>query len=89
MNKRKKVWVTKYWNTQGVFTLEADVGASGYAYIEETDESVSYGLHPPDYGPTRAEAVGQVQKKKAAKIASLRKQIAKIEAIDPEEAVPE
>lgn len=87
MSKRKKVWVTKFWRTSGVCigeaeftsTMDADIyGVPGAPHCSRTEFALA-----------RAEAIGQVKKKKAAKLASLRKQIAKIEAIDPEEAVPE
>jgi hypothetical protein len=77
-----KTWyVTKWWNTQGILKVQ------GYVF---SDEYVSYRTSNGPWSSrlvhlgtevfaTREEAEADVQKKAQRKIASLRKQLAKLE----------
>lgn len=84
------VWVTKYALTSGVDKLFAKVCYAVSVNMISYQSKFGYSCHAhgSDWHRTRTEAVADVAKRKAAKIASLRKQIAKLEAIDPEKVVP-
>lgn len=84
-----KVWITKYALTAGVFIVD------GTAHADSKTRMVSYTRvgHHKEYAHGRqwhtsyADAADQVAEMKAAKIKSLQKQLAKLEAMTIE--VPE
>ncbi len=87
MAEPKKIYLIKYAMTAGI-TLEMvkDERDDGFVYLEGYSWS-SFKLGR-DAAKTREEAVALVCAMRAKKVASLRKQIAKLDAMDVEKAVP-
>jgi len=78
----KTVWVTKYALTEGV--KECDVlrmDADGYARIR-WDTGFTKPVFLRDYRVSRKAALIRANEMKAAKIASLKRQIEKLEALE-------
>ncbi|TVR58957.1 MAG: hypothetical protein EA420_16435 [Candidatus Competibacteraceae bacterium] len=73
-----KVYVTKYALTKGILEHDATVGEDGWAYVSEYAMSFSR----KNWAPTMPEALAQAEEKRVQKIASLRKQIAKLERLE-------
>ena len=70
-----KVWITKYALTQGLFEMDAEIVDSKYA----SGKSNGYSIFTTDWTRTRTEAEVIANNMKQAKIASLKKQLAKLE----------
>lgn len=71
-----KVYITKWWATRGIIEDEGgEVNAGGY-YSHHPDIYIKFGSGA---FATRLEAEQDVRRKALAKLATLRKQIAKIE----------
>jgi len=92
--ERKKItaWITKYALTQGIFSVEAEVCSEiSEKMIKELKSGfsadVSGTYHKPDWHETKKDAVIQAEKMRTAKIASLKKSIAKIEKLSFEAMV--
>lgn len=78
------VWVTKYALTKGIYTEDAVVAKGGRsAWMPKKCRS----FWGSEFHLTRAAAVARAQEMRTKKIASLRKQIAKLEAMDFSEDV--
>jgi hypothetical protein len=82
-----KVFITKYALTDGIQEINEamhDVGISDrmVSYvIDGAFASQTVCVHKPDWHLTKAEAVERAQAMRVAKIASLRKSIAKLEKL--------
>lgn len=77
-----KVWISKYALTQGVYEIEAeDCFATAPGMITETGSRYATYFHGEgkDWHRTRDGALLKAERMRAAKIASLRKQISRIE----------
>lgn len=79
-------WITKYALTEGIRVLDgAEVDDHGYIYKHGPfcgsweDRRHYYGKG--DYHPTREQAVARANQMRAARIDSLKRQIAKLEAL--------
>jgi hypothetical protein len=82
----QKVFVTKYALTQGIFDCEMDVTLNPEHFKKKcwgkfTPHSMSTGLYNDDFQLTMEEAIADANKRKDVKIASLMKQIAKLEKL--------
>jgi hypothetical protein len=71
------VFVTKYALSAGIEEVRAEVTDNGYAYRNGWRQQYS----PGDWHRTRAGAVKAAEAMRAKKIASLKKQIAKLEKL--------
>ena len=81
-----KRYLTKYALTEGVQFVEMeDCTKYGNGMWKFSEHGFA---HRDDSQATRQEAVKRVAEMKAKKLASLRKQIAKLEKLDPEQIVP-
>lgn len=81
------VWVTKYWETRGIFTREGHIAepdefATPY-FIEDSPSAQRLFLRPSAYRETLEEARQQVEELRKKRIVQLRKKIEKLEALDP------
>lgn len=75
-------WVTKYALTAGIERKPLRIADSGYAYSLERFH-VQYG--PTEWHQLREQAVAKAEDMRRKKIASLRKQIAKLEGLSFDE----
>jgi hypothetical protein len=85
-----KVYVTKYALTSNVFTVEGSLAGDEGKYFAE-EKSRGGGLFltvGKDCFMSRAEAVLRVDDMRVRKIASLRKQISRLEKLIPESLMP-
>lgn len=80
MSKMVKRFCTKYALTKGIEEQHGQLSASdsSYFYVGQGWRSIQYG--PKDHYATRDEAAARAEQMRAAKIESLRKQIARLEA---------
>jgi len=81
-----KVWITKYALTEGIIEAEASLceghGIAPRTMIELVSSDPYYThYHKPDWYETRRAAVERAEQMRQKKIASLRKQLAKLEAM--------
>lgn len=81
-----KVWITKYALTAGVFGTEAVQPVSGRMVVVKArpgcgSNGVEY-FHGRDWHTSHSDAIDQAEDMRDAKIKSLRKQIAKLEALE-------
>ena len=74
-----KVWITKYALTQGVYRCDVETFDDSPRMVKD---AVSMYYHGNDWHETSDEAVAKAEKMRAAKIASLEKQIAKLRRLD-------
>ncbi|MGN6107825.1 MAG: hypothetical protein ACTHU0_22145 [Kofleriaceae bacterium] len=79
MSRLRTVWITKYALSQGLYKVKAEIVDGKYASTES--KGFSLGLFTRDWKPSREEAVAEAERMRAMKIASLKKQIAKLEAM--------
>jgi len=80
----KTVWVTKYALTSGMYEAEIS-GSSGFASLTNVKHPRGLGtlvLVPSEHRPTREAALTRANEMRAAKIASLKRQIEKLEALE-------
>ena len=82
MNESVTVYCTKYALTTGIFCLTGRITQDGY-FSEASGGKIGYFLGRSDYRLNREDAIADFKKRKTAKIASLRKQIAKLEQMEP------
>jgi len=79
------VWITKYSLTQGIIESEAeqclDTCPSGSMILRKTPGNYNEFYHRPDWQQTREAAVARAEVMRKKKLASLRKQISKLEAL--------
>jgi hypothetical protein len=82
-----KVWITKYALTAGLFQIEAEQSKieSGCFGVKDPQFLTTY-YHKKDWQPTRHQAVSVAEDMRKRRIASLKKQIKKFEALKWEQA---
>ena len=81
--ERKMVWVTKYWSTAGIQHREMSISDTNTAYPIENGRVCFFGaVHKADWHETEQAAIERAEQQRLKKIASLRKQIAKLEKLD-------
>lgn len=77
-----KVWITKYALTEGIYEAEAeDCFDVSPTMIKVKDEYINY-FHGNDWHRTREGAISRANEMKTKRIASLKKQIAKVETLE-------
>ena len=78
-----KIWVTKYALSSGVFSTEAKVDeANKRAQIKRPGDYWAWNAFGNEFHTTEEAARARFDELKQKKLASLRKQIAKIEALE-------
>ena len=80
MQERIEAWMTKYALTDGIWIGEADVRDGG-AYFCLQHGNDSFWVSGTDWHRTEEAAIQRAEEMRVRKIASLRKQIAKLEAM--------
>ena len=76
-----KLWITKYALTAGVFEAEGKVDGKFARIIANGPWASEASIMVPDWHQTKAEAIARADRMRIKKIASLRAQIAKLEAM--------
>ena len=80
-----KVYVTKYALTKGIFSVEAkfcsDADRTMVEVLTKANEYTYY-LHGNSFHLTLEDAVNRAEEMRLKKIASLKKQLARLEAMD-------
>ena len=81
--ERIKAWVTKYALTHGILTAESEVSGQSPDMIRFFwgEPSGMLYVHGGDWHRTEEAAIQRAEEMRTRKIASLRKQIAKLEAM--------
>ncbi|PHJ59328.1 hypothetical protein VF04_38110 [Nostoc linckia z7] len=80
MKETTTIWVTRYWETKGIFTVDAKIINSITYYLPKGAMHNSY-LSKSDYSMSEAEAKKQVLGKAKIKLLKLEKKRDKIEKI--------
>lgn len=81
--ERVKVWITKYAMTSGVFTAEAERAGNMGCIVRSVKRSRFTGwFQGNDWHTDEAKAIERFNQMKQKKIASLKKQLAKVEALE-------
>lgn len=81
MNKEKEiklVWITKYWETKGLYSQESEITEYGFAYPVNQRGFVSP-ASKNQWFEKREDAVKAIEKMREKKIKSLKQKIAKLE----------
>jgi hypothetical protein len=81
------VYVTKYWETQGIWKMRGELSRSGkpdIVYFQQQTRNMSLFVGPKDYALTLEGAQLQVRTSLARKIKSVEKKLAKLKAVRPE-----
>lgn len=81
-----KVWITKYALTAGIYQEEVERSERG-VWKDNGPSRIGQGFYNNDWHETPESAIAQAEKKRAAKIRSLEKQIAKLKTLDFEKMV--
>jgi hypothetical protein len=76
----RKLWITKYALTKGIFEDECELSENGHMASSLTRPMQHY--HGTEFHGTKAKAIEKALDMRASKIVSLRKQIAKLEALE-------
>ena len=78
-----KVWITKYAMSSGVFTAEAEETCVGGMCVVRSMGYFEYDrfFHGNDWHTNEAKAIMRFNQMKQKKIASLKKQLTKVEAL--------
>lgn len=77
---KTKVWVTKYALTQGLFEMNAEIVDRGVRHVYAKGVTPSgHSLFTREWVKTKEEAVAKAEKMKAARIASLKRSIKKMQ----------
>ena len=79
-----KVWITKYALTTGIFTINAELRRGGMISFKRTEDHFTEYVHGEgiDWHRTKESASARLSVLKDKKIASLKKQIEKIEKLE-------
>lgn len=78
---RFEAWITKYALTKGIVKMHVEDRTVATGRVTEVGNPYSCVYFKSDWHRTREEAVAQAEKMRKAKLASLRKQIKKLEAL--------
>ena len=83
MEKEIQAWVTKYALTDGIKCIVGEISDCAPNMISEIKSGtwLSSCFHGKDWHKTEAEAIARAEQMRVEKIASLKKQIAKLEAM--------
>ena len=80
-----KVWISKYALTQGIFEIEAEICEGSMTGMVADINNRTFGLYHGEgreWHKTKEEASKRAEKMRLKKIASLKKQIEKLEKMD-------
>ena len=75
-----KVWISRYALSEGIFETQAELSRDFPDMISERPSYAHY--HKPDWHETKEEAIKRAEQMRIKKIASLKKQIEKLEKMD-------
>ena len=81
MQERFKAWVTRYALSDGILKGEAEVKGGDGIWFYRPDGSWPFLVSGTDWHRTEEAAIQRAEEMRVRKIASLRKQIAKLEAM--------
>lgn len=84
MNDEIEVWVTKYALTSGIEKITGKIDkreSRAFIKMEDKFSSMAFVLWVGDWHKTEVEAIARAEQMRAKNIASLKKQIAKLEAM--------
>lgn len=76
-----KVWITKYALTTGIFEMTAEITEHGSAYDMHSSFPTYYHGEGKEWHKTKESAIARAEEMRQKKIASLKKQIEKLEGI--------
>lgn len=76
-----KVWITKYALTSGIFEVDAETCTSPSLMVVRKPGELTAYFHANDWHKSKEDAIARAEEMRAKKIASLRKIIAKLEAM--------
>ncbi len=76
-----KIYVVKYALTDGIFEADADIDSKGRAFIRDA-AVLGYICYPKEYDITLEDARFKAYAMRDKKIASLKKQISKLEKME-------
>lgn len=79
-DKRIKAWVTKYALTDGIFVVDGKVSDGYLLYLGHESVLTSF-AYDDDWHRTKEAALARAEQMRMKKIAALRKQLAKLEAM--------
>ena len=85
---RFTAFITKYALSRGIFQAEVDAQFDRYPHLVWSASSSLAAYHGGDWHRTRETAIARAEKMRRGKIASLKKQIARLEKIDFEKTTP-
>lgn len=74
-----KVWITKYALTEGVFEADAEIIASGIISAAWEKGAKCNNFFQGEWSESKDDAISKAEKMRQKKIASLKKQIEKLE----------
>lgn len=77
-----KVWITKYALTTGIYEIEAEITENGSAYDMHASLPTFYCKEGKDWHRTKEDAIQRAEAMRQKKIASLKKQIEKLEKVN-------
>ena len=86
-----RVWITTYALTTGIFVAEVEPARWGdprAIHRRASPGVLSAYYHKPNWHETREEAIRRAEEMRERKLASLRRAMAKLEALDFEKATP-
>ena len=75
-----KVWITKYALTKGIYAMDARGSHSDGMVICEDDHRTQF-LHGNEWHKTKSSAIARAEEMQTKKLASLKKQLKKIEKL--------
>lgn len=76
-----KVWITKYALTSGILEKEAEVCTDNMISVKDTGYYTVY-FHGNEWHKSRESAIAKAEEMRKKKIASLKKQIEKLEKME-------
>lgn len=83
--KKVKVFITKYALTKGIFTAEVEIKETDGRYFAVDQGKWCIYYHKPDFHLTYKEAKARAEEMQRKKIASLKKQLARVQNLTFEE----
>lgn len=79
--ERFTAWITKYALTRGIFTEEVEVCSETMVKSVQSKWGVTF-YHGDDYHRARSDAITRAEEMRAAKLASLQRQIDRLKRLD-------
>lgn len=80
--KTRNIWVTKYALSSGIFEAEAEIVDDTMAVVRQYKGGLDIYLHRNEWHTNQADALFDARTRRSRKIASLHKQIRKLENMD-------